>query len=78
MLTVEQELKLYRNKYKDEMRLNNSIVYRQDGEKWTLPRAITLGERSFSSASYLYEVKGFQKPLKGEYYLSGAKNELIM
>jgi hypothetical protein len=52
------------------------MTYRQDGKKWTLPDVVEFeGHYRYNDVAYpkfTYEVVGYRKPLKGEYYLSGA------
>jgi hypothetical protein len=64
------ELNAYRKKYNDEF--NTNKIYRQDGKKWTLPAMIVDGTYSVIGKSYDYEILGFRKPIKGEYFVSGA------
>lgn len=50
---------------------NNGSVYRHSGRKWSLPLTVPV-ENSMFKVSY-FNVLGYRPPLKGEYYLSGAK-----
>ena len=72
-LNKQDELELYRDKYKDEMRANEgTFIHRENGKRWKLPILVKSGEYMLSK-SKKYKVLGFRTPKKGEYYLSGAE-----
>lgn len=50
------------------------ITYRQDGKAWNLPEVVKFERITLDSyfKHYFYEVVGYRKPKKGEWFLSGA------
>lgn len=59
------------------------MIYRQNGKKWTLPDIVEFEGRVkelsvMGYPKFTYEVVGYRKPLKGEYYLSGAIPEAYL
>lgn len=69
-MTQEQELKLYRTKYNDELRKNNTKLYHAAGQRWVLPLLVRMD--TIISDDFTYKVVAFREPLKGEFYLSGS------
>jgi hypothetical protein len=71
-MNTQAELEYYRSKYKDEARKNDGKkIYRYKEQAWRLPLMIRKGDSVLTKYD-TYEVIGYQKPLKGDLYLSGA------
>lgn len=83
-MSNEDELAYYRNKYKDEARVKSDEYFRYirngRGYKAKLPKVIRFIDKGsgFLVKPERFKAIAFRKPLKGEYYLSGAIPEAYL